>query len=116
MVICRQESYASAIPVRLQPAWLVSPDDLNPYNVRTREIIREFDPLHVSLNQGNVIFPAGNALKYFREYFDENTAVSNPYEEDPEDVRTVSFDPGGNVLNGNVYQTDILEILEQYKP
>lgn len=106
----------AGIPVRLQPAWLVSPEDSNPYNDRTREIIREFDPLHVSLNQGNVIFPAGNALKYLREYFDENTAVSNPYEEDPEDVRTVSFDPDGNVLNGNVYQTDILEILEQYKP
>lgn len=105
----------AGIPIRLQPAWLVGPDDPNPYNQRTREIIRRFDPLQISLNQGNVIFPAGNALKYLRAYFDENTTVKSPYEEDPEDVRTVSFGPDGSVLNGNVYQTDILEIMERYK-
>ncbi len=104
------------IPIRLQPAWLVSPGDRNPYNDRTREIIRKFDPLHISLNEGNVIFPSGNALKYLREYFDENTTVSDPYAEDPEDVRTISFGSDGNVLSGNVYQKDILEIMEQYKP
>ena len=75
-----------------------------------------FDPLHIALNQGNVIFPAGNALKYLSEYFDESTPVINPYEEDPEDVKTISFGPDGSVLNGNIYQTDILEIMERYKP
>ena len=106
----------TGIPIRLQPAWLVSPEDSNPYNDRTREVIREFDPLRIPLNQGNVIFPSGNALKYLREYFDENATVSNPYEENPEDVRTISFEPDGTVLNGNIYQTDILEIMEKYKP
>ena len=106
----------AGIPIRLQPAWLVSHEDPNPYNHQTWEIIRKFDPLHISVNQGNVIFPSGNALKYLREYFDESTTVSNPYEEDPEDVRTISFEPDGTVLNGNVYQTDILEIMEQYRP
>ncbi len=104
------------IPVRLQPAWLVSSEDKNQYNDRTREIIRKFDPLHISLNQGNVIFPSGNAKKYLREYFDEKTTVSNPYEEDPKDVRTISFDADGGTLNGNIYQTDILEIMENYEP
>ena len=106
----------AGILVRLQPAWLVSPEDPNPYNNRTWEVIQKFDPLHISLNQGNVIFPSGNALKYLCEYFDENTTVSNPYEEDPEDVKTISFEPDGSVLKGNVYQTDILEIMEHYKP
>ncbi len=110
-----QNAVEAGIPIRLQPAWLVSPEDANLYNDRTREIIREFDPLHISLNQGNVIFPSGNALKYLREYFDEK-AAANPYEEDPRDVRTISFDPDGGVLNGNIYQTDILEIMEKYKP
>ncbi len=63
-----------------------------------------------------MVFPSGNALKYLREYFDENTTVTDPYEEDPKDVRTISFAPDGGVLNGNVYQTDILEMMEQYKP
>ena len=106
----------AGIPVRLQPAWLVSPEDANPYNDRTWEIIREFDPLQISLNQGDVIFPSGNALKYLREYFDEEATVSNPYEEDPRDIRAISFEPDGGVLNGNIYQTDILEIIEKYKP
>lgn len=106
----------AGIPIRLQPAWLVSPEDSNPYNDRTREVIQKFDVLHISLNQGNVIFPSGNALKYLREYFDENAKVSNPYEEDPKDVRTISFGPDGGVLNENIYQTDILEIMERYKP
>ena len=104
------------IPVRLQPAWLVGMEDDNPYNLRTREVLREFDSLHIPLGSGNVVFPSGNALLYLREYFDENAAVSSPYEEDPEDVRTVSFDPNGDVLGGNVYKTDILDILKNYRP
>ena len=36
-----------------------------------------------------MIFPSGNALKYLREYFDEDAAPVSPYEEDPEDIRLV---------------------------
>ena len=106
----------SAIPVRLSPAWLVSREDNNPYNIRTREILRQFEPLQIPVGAGNVIFPAGNALKYLRDYFDENVKESSPYEEDPEDIRSISFEANGNVLNGNVYKTDILEILKSYSP
>lgn len=105
----------SGLPVRLSPAWLVSPEDDNPYNLRTREILHEFEPLKIPLGSGNVIFPSGNALKYLTEYFDENTA-SSPYYEDPEDVRSLSFEADGNVLKGNVYETDILEIIRTYRP
>ena len=106
----------AGIPVKLQPAWLVSAEDDNRYNIKTREIIREFDRLHIPQNQGNVIFPSGNALKYLREFFDENTVPFSPYEEDPEDIRTISFEANGDVLNGNVYKTDILEIIRSYRP
>ena len=111
-----QYAAEAGIPVRLQPSWLVSREDENPYNRRTHEILREFDSLHLVLSQGNVVFPYGNALKYLREYFAENVTVSNPYEEDSEDIRTISFGYDGDVLNGNIYQTDILEIMENYKP
>lgn len=104
------------IPVRLHPAWLISAEDQNPYNVKTRELIREFDALHIPLSQGNVIFPSGNALKYLREYFDENAAQTSPYEEDPENIKTISFNANGDVLNGNVYKTDVLEIIRTYRP
>ena len=106
----------AGIPVKLQPAWLVSAEDQNPYNVKTREIIRAFDALHIPLGHGNVIFPSGNALKYLREYFDENAPQAFPYEEDPENIRTISFGANGDVLNGNVYQTDILEMIRTYRP
>ena len=106
----------AGIPVKLQPAWLVSAEDQNPYNERTKEIIRTFEPLHIPLNQGNVVFPSGNALRYLREYFDDNTTPFSPYEEDPEDIKTISFDANGDVLKGNAYKTDILEIIRTYRP
>ena len=107
---------AAGLPIELSPAWLVSQEDQNPYNIRTREIIREFEPLNIPLGSGNVVFPSGNALKYLHEYFDENVSPSSPYEEDPRDIRSLSFSPDGDVLNGNIYKTDILEIIRTYRP
>ena len=71
--------------------------------------------MEISENEGNVIFPEGNALKYLAEYFTDGI-YENPYAEDPRDVRCVSFDPNGNVLGGNVYERDIMEILRDYEP
>ena len=42
--------------------------------------------------------------------------MENPYVEDPRDVRCVSVSPDGRVLHGNLYEEDILDILENYKP
>lgn len=106
----------SKIKIKLSPAWLVSEEDNNPYNVKTREIIKELDYLNIPVGSGNVIFPSGNALKYLKEYFNENIEYSNPYDENPRDIRTIGFLPNGDVLNGNVYQKGILEILNEYQP
>ena len=103
------------IPTHLQPAWLVSPDDDNPYNRRTREILDSFADIGLYPNEGNVIFPEGNALKYLAEYF-ESTTPENPYIDDPCNVKCLSFDPNGDVLNGNIYKNDIMEILRDYAP
>ena len=40
----------------------------------------------------------------------------NPYVEYPHDVRCVSFSPNGDVLDGNVYKTDIMWILAKHRP
>lgn len=95
----------TGVPIRLNPAWLVSEEHDNPYNRRTAEILKEFTAIGFEAANGNVIFPSGNALKYLGEYFDPNEKYINPYEEDPQDVRTVSISPDGNVLGGNIYQT-----------
>ena len=36
------EAKKNGIPIRLQPAWLVSKTDDNPYNRKTREILNSF--------------------------------------------------------------------------
>ena len=107
------EAKACGIPIRLQPAWLVSATDDNPYNRKTREILDSFADMEVSVNEGNVIFPEGNARKYLAEYF-TGELPENPYVENPRDVRCVSFEPNGNVLGGNVYARDIMEIIKNY--
>ena len=103
------------VPVRLSPAWLVSVTDDNPYNRETERILAAFEGMGIPVGDGNVVFPEGNALKYLSEYF-SGELPENPYVDDPRDVRCVSFSPNGDVLNGNVYRTDILEILENYTP
>ena len=107
------EAKKCGIPIRLQPAWLVSATDDNPYNVKTREVLAAFADLEISENEGNVIFPEGNARKYLAAYF-ADTIPENPYLEDPRNVRCLSFLPGGDVLDGNVYKQDIMEIIRDY--
>lgn len=106
----------SSMSIILSPAWLVSAEDDNPYNLRTRELLRGFEAMGIPAGEGNVIFPSGNALKYLSEYFDEDAQCFNPYEDDPRDVRSVCFSPDGSVLDGNLYQKDILDILRDYRP
>ena len=115
VMLFAKEAKALGIPMRLQPAWLVSPTDANAYNLRTREILSAFDTLMIPISDGNVIFPEGNALKYLGEYF-EDKRPENPYKDDPCDVKCVSFEPNGDVLGANVYATDIIEIIEKYNP
>ena len=113
--IFANEAKKCGIPVRLQPAWLVSAADCNCYNIETREILDSFSGMEISENDGNVIFPEGNALKYLSSYFKDNI-TANPYVEDSYDVRCLSFSPNGDVLGGNVYHKGIMEIINDYTP
>lgn len=106
---------ATGVPIKVQPAWLVSSDDDNPYNVATRDILREFNAMGIETNEGNIIFPSGNALRYLSEYFDKDNLPKNPYEEDPTDIRAICFSANGDILDGNIYEKDIMEILAEYK-
>lgn len=110
-----EEAKSCGIPIRLQPAWLVSRKDNNPYNIKTREILDSFHDLGILQGEGNVIFPEGNALLYLSEYFTSDLP-ENPYIEDPENVYCISFSPNGDVLDGNIYKSDILDIIKNYKP
>ena len=109
------EAVRCGIPIRLSPAWLVSREDDNAYNLETRRILESLADLKIPLGDGNVVFPEGNALKYLSEYF-ADTKPENPYIEDPCDVRCISVSPNGDALDGNIYERDIIEIAEAYEP
>lgn len=106
----------TGVLIRIQPAWLVNADDDNPYNNKTKEILAEFSSMGIATNEGNVIFPAGNALKYLSEYLSPMAENENPYWEDPEDVRAICFSANGDILGSNIYKKDIKAILSSYKP
>ena len=103
------------IPTRLQPAWLVSHTDENPYNRKTKEILESLSDLALPISEGNIVFPEGNALVYLSEYFSD-VSPENPYVDDPCDVRCLSFAPDGEVLGANACEEDILSILARYRP
>lgn len=106
----------TSTPIRVQPAWLVSENDDNPYNTRTRELLAEFADMGISANEGNVIFPAGKALKYLGDYLKPMKENENPYWEDPADMRAICISANGDILGSNIYKKDISEILSDYKP
>ena len=108
-------SQKEGIPLRLQPAWLVSPEHPNPYNQKTREILDSFSSFGFPESEGNVVFPEGNAVLFLSEYF-KDFVPRNPYEEDPFDLRCLSVDPDGATLGGNLYETDVLTLIKNYKP
>ena len=103
------------VPVRVQPAWVRSRDADNIYDRETRRIVEKFAASSIGESSGNIVFPEGRAREYLGGFFTEN-APQNPYEEDPFDVRCLSFEPSGDVLGGNFYNTDIMDILSQYRP
>lgn len=102
------------LQIKLGPAWLVSKEDNNPYNVKTKSILQEFEQLDISAGSGNIIFPSGNARKYLSKYFEKDKVYVNPYEDDPKDIRSISFNPDGSVLNGNINCNPIMDIVSLY--
>ena len=102
------------VKLLVHPAWLVSADDDNPYNNKTRRILAEFNRMGIETGEGNVIFPSGNALKYLGEYFGSNKEIKNPYQEDPRNIRAICFSANGDILDGNINKQNVIEILESY--
>ncbi|MBR2868837.1 MAG: radical SAM protein [Clostridia bacterium] len=116
VVAFANEVKTADITFRVHPAWLVSPENNNIYNEKTREILSVFNKMGIETGEGNVVFPSGNALKYLGEYFDMSKEIRNPYDEDPSDVRAICFSANGDILGGNVYERDIIDILDGYNP
>ena len=104
------------VNIRVQPAWLISAEDDNPYNNKTKELLSVFNEMGIETNEGNIIFPMGNALKYLSEYLKPQEENENPYWEDPKDIRAICFSANGDILGSNIYKKEIRDILASYKP
>ena len=104
------------VSIRVQPAWLVSAEDDNSYNNKTKELLSVFNEMGIETNEGNIIFPMGNALKYLSEYLKPQEENENPYWEDPADVHAICFSANGDILGSNIYKKEIRDILASYKP
>ena len=111
-----KEILKTGVSIQTHPAWLISPNDNNRFNKKTKKILSEFNKIGIDQSDGNIIFASGNALKYFGEYFIDNKKIHNPYLEDKKDIKTISFSANGNVLNGNIYKNKITDIINSYEP
>jgi len=114
--------------IYLHPAWLESRDAKNDYNFETTQILARFDDLGLEITEGNVVRPEGYAKVNLCEYFvkgcydKEQGCGDSPYTDRPDDVRTLSITPDGEVqvcggfTIGNIYKDPIEKILDRYNP
>lgn len=114
--------------LRIQPAWLVNETNDNPYNAETKRLLTLFSDKGINANEGNNIFPAGNALKYLAEWFPSPDKIdlsvscgSAPYTSRLDTISCFGINPNGDVnlcsiTIGNIYQQDVLTIVDGYDP
>ena len=114
--------------LRVQPAWLVNEMHENIYNTETKRLLKLFSDKGIHANEGNNIFPSGNALKHFAEWFDPPEKIdlsvpcgSAPYTARLDTVDCLGINSNGDVnlcsiTIGNIYQQDVLDIIDSYDP
>lgn len=112
---------------RLQPTWVNDESDNNPYNIKTKECLSYFDDLNIERNDGDSIFPSGNAVKYLSEYFEKKPIDMNfkcgdeLYTTSLDNINELMIDCNGDVLAcnfpiGNIMENNILNIITEYNP
>lgn len=114
--------------LRVHPAWVVSEQHENSYNAETKRLLKLFADKGILVNEGNNIFPSGNALKHLGEYFSPPDKIdfsvpcgSVPYTTRLDEIKCFGINPNGDVnlcsiTIGNIYKDDIMEIVDRYDP
>lgn len=110
------------------PCWVVSKEDDNPWNRRTRSILQALSHLPVAESDGNIVQPEGNALIWLRDFMPSRIPIpaglcgDMPYTGRLDEVRSISVEPDASVAVcgafpiGNAAQSDIVEMLRSYDP
>jgi hypothetical protein len=110
------------------PCWLVSEQDTNAYNLKTRAILDELNELPICTGDGNVVEPKGRALTFLGTYFRptyewfKTSCQDVPYTEKLDEIRTICVEPNGDIpicqafRLGNAVHTPINQLLKSYNP
>ena len=122
---CLQEGFQNIV---LNPCWVVSEENDNRYNQKTKSILQKLEDLPVKKSEGNIMEPAGLALinlKEFlppREEFPIGKCGDMPYTDPLDSVKGIYLEPDGKVAVcndfyiGNAFETDIISLIENYNP
>ncbi len=112
----------------LNPCWLVSEKDDNKYNRRTKAILQELASLPVRISDGNLVEPAGEAIKNLSEFLPSKFKMlackcgDLPYTEPLDQLTSFSVEPDGKISVceglsiGDASQEDILNLIDEYDP
>jgi MoaA/NifB/PqqE/SkfB family radical SAM enzyme len=118
----------NAPSLRVHPVWVVNEENDNQYNEKTRQLLKLFTNKSIPVSTGNIIFPSGNALKHLSKYFTPPEEIdlsapcgSAPYTSRLDEIDCIGINPNGDVnlcsvTIGNVYDDDIINIIESYDP
>jgi len=110
------------------PCWVVSKNHDNPYNRKTKAILKQLGDLPVEEGEGNNVQPKGRAISWLKDYLPSKTKTSKgecgdlPYTEKLDSAKTICAEPDGRIAVcnefyiGNASETDIIDIIENYDP
>lgn len=114
--------------VSWDPCWVVSKDHDNPYNQKTRAILKQLKYLPVEEGEGNNVQPKGRAILWLKDFLPSRTKTPNgkcgdlPYTEKLDSVKTLYVEPDGRIAVcndfyiGNASEIDVIDIIENYDP
>ena len=110
------------------PCWVVSEDNDNQYNQKTKSILKELEDLPVRKSEGNIMEADGLALINLKEFLPPKDKIPTgkcgdmPYTDPLDSIRSICVEPDGRIAVckdfhiGNASETDIIELLEGYNP
>ena len=114
--------------IALNPCWVISEDDDNMYNRRTKSILKKFRDLPVRVCSGNLLEPDGLAIINLKAFLPRKRAIPDakcgdmPYTEPLDHITSISVEPDGRIAVcndfhiGNASKIDILDLLRSYNP
>ncbi|MBL7085590.1 MAG: radical SAM protein [Candidatus Cloacimonetes bacterium] len=122
---CLQEGFQNII---LNPCWVVSEENDNRYNQKTKSILQKMEDLPVRKSEGNIMEPAGLALINLKEFLPPKEKLpagkcgGMPYTDPLDSIKGIYIEPDGKVAVcndfyiGNAFEADIISLIENYNP